>query len=99
LKPIALGAVFACSRETDLPIVGIGGVRTGRDVLEFLACGATHVALGTVLFADPGAPSRIRDELAEAAAQAGVATPDAAFRSAHDDSRSAVVKAENRSSR
>ncbi len=56
LKPVALAAVYACRRVTRLPIVGMGGVRTGRDVLELVACGATHVALGTVLFADPDAP-------------------------------------------
>jgi dihydroorotate dehydrogenase (NAD+) catalytic subunit len=65
LKPIALAAVHACYRATGLPIVGMGGVRNGRDVLELVAVGAQHVALGTVLFADPGAPGRIREELAE----------------------------------
>jgi dihydroorotate dehydrogenase (NAD+) catalytic subunit len=64
LKPIALAAVHACYRATELPIVGMGGVRTGRDVLEFVAAGAQHVALGTVLFADPTAPTRVREELA-----------------------------------
>jgi dihydroorotate dehydrogenase (NAD+) catalytic subunit len=71
LKPVALAAVHASARATRLPIVGIGGIRSGRDALEFLACGATHVALGTVLFADPEAPRRVRAELEEAAAQAG----------------------------
>jgi len=65
LKPIALAAVYACRRATRLPIVGMGGVRTGRDLLELVACGATHVALGTVLFGDPEAPSRVRAELSE----------------------------------
>src|SRR5581483_2054568 len=69
LKPIALAAVYACRRATTLPIVGMGGVQTGRDVLEFVACGATHVALGTVLFSDPDAPSRVRDELANASSE------------------------------
>src|SRR3954462_15804765 len=64
LKPIALAAVHACYRATELPIVGMGGVSTGRDVLDFVAAGALHVALGTVLFADPDAPTRIREELA-----------------------------------
>jgi dihydroorotate dehydrogenase (NAD+) catalytic subunit len=64
LKPVALAAIHAARRATELPIVGMGGVWCGRDVLEFVACGATHVALGTVLFADPGAPVRVRDELA-----------------------------------
>ena len=57
----------------------MGGVRTGRDALELIACGANHVALGTILFADPDAPSRIREELAEEATRAGFETPEAAF--------------------
>ena len=63
LKPIALAAVYACARATGLPIVGMGGVRTGRDALELIAAGASAVALGTVLFADPDAPARVRAEL------------------------------------
>ena len=63
LKPIALAAVYACARATALPIVGMGGVYSGRDALELVAAGASAVALGTVLFADPGAPTRIRAEL------------------------------------
>src|SRR4051795_6982401 len=65
LKPAALAAVLAARRATALPIVGMGGVCTGRDALEFVACGATHVALGTVLFADVDAPARVRAELVE----------------------------------
>ena len=75
LKPIALHAVTVCHEATGLPIVGMGGIQTGRDCLEFAACGARDVALGTVLFADPGAPVRVRAELAAACATAGVATP------------------------
>jgi dihydroorotate dehydrogenase (NAD+) catalytic subunit len=65
LRPVALAAVLAARRATQLPIVGMGGVESGRHVLELIACGATHVALGTVLFADPNAPTRVRTELAE----------------------------------
>jgi dihydroorotate dehydrogenase (NAD+) catalytic subunit len=57
----------------------MGGVFDGRDALEFIACGATHVALGTVLFADPDAPTRVRRELVEEARRAGFDTPDDAF--------------------
>ncbi len=78
LKPVALHAVSVCAEATGLPVVGMGGIQSGRDALEFLACGARDVALGTVLFADPGAPARIRAELAQACAEAGVASPDAA---------------------
>ena len=63
LKPIALAAVATCYRATSLPIVGMGGVRTGLDALELVAVGARHVAIGTTLFADPDAPARIRMEL------------------------------------
>jgi dihydroorotate dehydrogenase (NAD+) catalytic subunit len=76
LKPIALHAVTVCHGATGLPIVGMGGIQTGRDVLEFAACGARDIALGTVLFADPGAPARVRAELAAACEAAGVAVPD-----------------------
>ena len=79
LKPAALAAVLAARRATSLPIVGMGGVFDGRDALEFIACGATHVALGTVLFADPDAPTRVRRELVEEARRAGFDTPDDAF--------------------
>ena len=63
LKPVALAAVYACARATSLPIVGMGGVRSGRDALDLIAAGASAVALGTVLFADPDAPTRVRAEL------------------------------------
>src|SRR5919205_613067 len=63
LRPIALAAVFACYREIGLEIVGMGGVETGRHALELIAAGARHVALGTALFSDPDAPSRVREEL------------------------------------
>jgi dihydroorotate dehydrogenase (NAD+) catalytic subunit len=73
LKPVALAAVHACYAATALPIVGMGGVVNGRDVLELIACGAREVALGTVLFSDPDAPARIRGELERAAEAVGVA--------------------------
>jgi dihydroorotate dehydrogenase (NAD+) catalytic subunit len=64
LRPLALHCIHVCAGAVELPIVGMGGVASGRDVLDFLAVGASAVALGTVLFADPFAPSRIRAELA-----------------------------------
>jgi len=66
LRPIALACVHACARAVALPIVGMGGVTSGDDVLDFLAAGASAVALGTILFADPFAASRIRAELGDA---------------------------------
>jgi dihydroorotate dehydrogenase (NAD+) catalytic subunit len=83
LRPIALAAVFACYRATGLPIVGMGGVATGRHALELLAAGARSVALGTVLFSDPLAPSRVRNELAAEAEKLGVASLDDVIGAAH----------------
>ncbi|MFN2470014.1 MAG: dihydroorotate dehydrogenase [Gaiellaceae bacterium] len=83
LKPIALACVYACRRVTSLPIVGMGGVQTGRDALELLAAGATAVALGTVLFADPQAPSRVRADLGAEARLCGFADPAEAVGAAH----------------
>jgi dihydroorotate dehydrogenase (NAD+) catalytic subunit len=88
LKPVALAAVHACYAATGLPIVGMGGVTTGQDVLELIACGARDVALGTVLFSDPDAPDRIRAELADAAMRVGVAGPDDVYGSAHEPGKS-----------
>jgi dihydroorotate dehydrogenase (NAD+) catalytic subunit len=73
-----------------LPIVGMGGVSTGRDALELIACGANDVALGTVLFGDPDAPQRVRGELDDALRDAGHATIDEAFCVAHDTVVSSV---------
>jgi dihydroorotate dehydrogenase (NAD+) catalytic subunit len=84
LKPIALAAVYACALATDLPIVGMGGVRSGRDALDLIAAGASAVALGTILFADPGAPARVRAELDAECAARGFATPSSARAIAHD---------------
>ena len=83
LRPIALAAVFAAYRATGLPIVGVGGVETGRHALELIAAGASAFALGTVLFADPEAPVRVRDELEAEASARGFETPLAAYAAAH----------------
>jgi dihydroorotate dehydrogenase (NAD+) catalytic subunit len=85
LKPVALAAVHACFRASSLPIVGMGGVATGRDALELLAVGARAVALGTVLFSDPSAPARIRDELAAELAALGLSSADEACGLAHQE--------------
>jgi dihydroorotate dehydrogenase (NAD+) catalytic subunit len=86
LKPIALAAVYACYRATKLPIVGMGGIMNGRDALEFLACGARDLALGTVLFADPDAPFRVRSELDAELAAHDFSGADDAVGSAHEAS-------------
>jgi dihydroorotate dehydrogenase (NAD+) catalytic subunit len=87
LRPVALAAVHTCARETRLPIVGMGGVATGRHALELLAVGATDVAIGTALFADPTAGGRIRAELKAELAALGFVDPDDAVGVAHEAAR------------
>ena len=95
LRPVALAAVLAARRATTLPIVGMGGVETGRHALELIACGATHVALGTILFADPDAPTRVREELAAEVESFGVDAAEDIFGIALD----AVASGENSKNR
>ena len=73
VKPIALRMVAEVAEAVDLPLVGMGGIVSGLDVLEFIACGATAVAVGAAVFADPRAPERIVDELAAEMAARGIA--------------------------
>jgi dihydroorotate dehydrogenase (NAD+) catalytic subunit len=75
LRPIALACVYTCAQAVELPIVGMGGVEHGLHALELVAAGASAVALGTVLFADPHAPTRVRAELAAEARRRGFASP------------------------
>jgi dihydroorotate dehydrogenase (NAD+) catalytic subunit len=78
LHPMALACVHACASAVELPIVGMGGVTNGRDALALVAAGASAVAVGTLLFAEPFAAPRIRAEMADAAAAFGYASPAAA---------------------
>jgi dihydroorotate dehydrogenase (NAD+) catalytic subunit len=68
----ALRVVYEVAQVVKLPIVGIGGVGSLDDVLDFLMCGACAVQVGTAVFADPVLPLRLADELAEWCAAHGL---------------------------
>jgi dihydroorotate dehydrogenase (NAD+) catalytic subunit len=67
VRPVAVAQVRAVAAAVSLPIVGMGGISTGADAREFLAAGATLVAVGTESFRDPRAGNRIASELRRAA--------------------------------
>jgi dihydroorotate dehydrogenase (NAD+) catalytic subunit len=72
IRPLAVRCVWQVHAALpDVPLIGIGGIRTGRDALEFLLAGASAVQVGTVIFHDPSAPTRISRELRVALAELG----------------------------
>jgi dihydroorotate dehydrogenase (NAD+) catalytic subunit len=66
IKPMALLAVMRVSAAVRIPVVGIGGIATADDVLEYVAAGSTAVQVGTACFWDPALPVRIAEGVAEA---------------------------------
>lgn len=66
IKPLALRLVWRVAQHVNVPVVGIGGIATLDDVMEFLVAGASAVQLGTVNFYDPTASMRIVEQLPEA---------------------------------
>lgn len=64
IRPVAIRAVYQVRAALpDIPIIGMGGIRSGIDALEFIAAGANAVSIGTAIFSDPSAPMRIQQEL------------------------------------
>ncbi len=61
VKPVALRMVWECSRAVGVPILGMGGITTAEDAIEFILCGATAIAVGTANFMDPLSTMRIID--------------------------------------
>ncbi len=65
IKPIALRLVYEAARAVKIPVVGLGGIRSGEDAAEFLIAGASAVEVGTASFWDPASALRIAGELDE----------------------------------
>jgi dihydroorotate dehydrogenase (NAD+) catalytic subunit len=63
VRPVALDQVRGVAAEVSVPVIGMGGIESGADALDFLAVGASAVAVGTANFRDPEAGGRVRREL------------------------------------
>ena len=72
IRPVAVRCVWQVHQAMlEVPILGMGGIRTGLDALEFVLAGASAVSVGTAVFGDPGAPVRVLGELSAALAERG----------------------------
>lgn len=64
IKPIALRMVYQVASAVRIPVIGIGGISSGRDALEFMTAGASAVQVGTANLVDPDAAGRVVEETA-----------------------------------
>ncbi|OGV48225.1 MAG: dihydroorotate dehydrogenase B catalytic subunit [Lentisphaerae bacterium GWF2_52_8] len=65
IKPVALRMVYEVARAVNVPVIGMGGICTGEDAVEFMLAGASGVAVGTAIFSDPLAPLKVLSGLEE----------------------------------
>ncbi|HIV68134.1 MAG TPA: dihydroorotate dehydrogenase [Candidatus Butyricicoccus stercorigallinarum] len=72
--PVAVRMVYQVHQAVDVPIIGMGGIRSGRDIVEMMLAGASAVAIGTACFADPMAPVKALRELEQFLDAHGIAS-------------------------
>ncbi len=65
IKPVALRVVWETAKAVDIPVLGIGGISTGRDALEFIMAGATAVQVGIANLINPGTISDVVEEISD----------------------------------
>lgn len=73
VKPVALRMVYQVAHSVKIPVVGLGGIMTAEDAIEFLMCGATAIEIGTANFIDPAVTIKVRDGISEWLSRHGVA--------------------------
>ncbi len=65
VKPVALRMVYQVARAVKIPVVGLGGIMTAEDAVEFMMCGATAIEIGTANFIDPAVTIKVRDGISD----------------------------------
>jgi dihydroorotate dehydrogenase (NAD+) catalytic subunit len=73
IRPLAVRMVYQVARAVRIPVVGIGGIISARDALEFMIAGAVAVQVGTANFTDPAAPLKVIDGLEQYCCEQGIA--------------------------
>lgn len=72
IKPVALRMVWQVAGASKLPVIGLGGITSAEDALEFILAGASAVAIGTAIFRDPAVPLKVIDGLDEYCCRSGI---------------------------
>lgn len=72
IRPVGVACVYKASRAASIPVIGLGGISTHEDALEYLLAGAVAVQVGTALFSDPQAPAHILSGIASWMKEKGV---------------------------
>jgi dihydroorotate dehydrogenase (NAD+) catalytic subunit len=84
IRPVAVRCVYQIRKALpNVPIIGMGGIRNGRDAIEFFAAGANAISVGTTVFNDPEACVRIHDETAEILQEKGIRSLSEIISAAH----------------
>ena len=84
IRPVAIRCVYQIRKALpNIPIIGMGGIRNGRDAIEFFAAGANAISVGTTVFNDPEACVRIHDETAEILQEKGIRSLSEIISAAH----------------
>lgn len=65
VKPVALRMVYDVAHAVKIPVVGLGGISTAKDAIEFLMCGATAIEIGTANFVDPAVTKKVKDGIGQ----------------------------------
>ncbi|MBR1485612.1 MAG: dihydroorotate dehydrogenase [Prevotella sp.] len=74
VKPVALRMVYQVAHAVHIPVIGLGGIMTAEDALEFIMCGATAIEIGTANFIDPTVTMKVRDGINDWLDRHGVAS-------------------------
>ena len=72
VKPVALRMVYQVAHSVGIPVVGLGGIMTAEDAVEFLMCGARAIEIGTANFIDPAVTIKVRDGISDWLSRHGV---------------------------
>src|SRR6202035_2148057 len=72
IKPIAVRMVYDASKAVKIPVIGMGGISTAADIIEYMLAGATAVQIGTASYWDPCATEKIVDELQDWCTEHGI---------------------------